>query len=361
MSVGTPEVVKLLEHYLELAKTQPWASVAVVLTGQAGQGHPDVGDGTWAGEIRLERSTLEALGLLQDRLAQNIACWMRPPQDPSLDASYVCYPVSHGPLGYDYMVWLIDAEMTRVREGAPAPLKVGFWCGRDAERRMHSDRRRMWLDNVFRPMLPMIGAVEDERAIYGHCKEVYVPRDIVAAYHRGEKVPKLKPRIPVPYHGAVTITLREAEHGATRNSRVSDWLQFADWVQARVPAVIIVRDTAKADDPVPGFSTSPRASRDLDYRFALYEGAAINLFVSNGPCGFAFFGSRPGLVFAEPPTGDGSGEFWNTPEHWHECHGIKVGEQFPWCRKDQRYVWKADTYENIVAAWNETMAQARAA
>jgi len=52
--------------------------------------------------------------------------------DETLDASHVCYKRRHtGPLGFDFIYWLVDAEMTRVREGAPAPLKVAFWCGQE--------------------------------------------------------------------------------------------------------------------------------------------------------------------------------------------------------------------------------------
>ncbi len=348
MTVGTPEVIELLETYLELAKNQRWGSVAIALTG-----HPGVAAADFAGDISLEMATLEALGLLHGRLAANIACWKRPPQDPGLDASYVCYPVANGPLGFDFLVWLIDAEMTRVRAHASGPLRVGFWLGKDAERRMHSDRRRMWLENVFRPLLPMIGAIEDERAIYGHCKEVYVPRDIVAAARCGEKVPRLRPRLPAKYHGLVTITLREAEHGTTRNSNLGAWQAF---VKLHCPDAFFIRDTANADEPMPGFNVDPRASRDLDYRMSIYEGASVNLFVSNGPSGLAVFGSRPYLIFMQP-SGD---EDWSTPEAFVGGHGIKFGEQWPWSRSDQRIVWALDTYENIVNAWTQ-LKQASAA
>jgi hypothetical protein len=67
------------------------------------------------------------------------------------------------------------------------------------------------------------------------------------------------------------------------------------------------------------------------------------------------FGSKPCLLF-QNPHGDDNDEAWNSPERFEQWHGIKVGEQYPWCRSDQRCVWKPDTYDNLVTAWNETAA-----
>ena len=67
------------------------------------------------------------------------------------------------------------------REGAPGPLKVGFWLGRDGKTGVGTPARRRAFDNVVRSALPLIGAVEDNRAILGRAKHYYASRDIVAA------------------------------------------------------------------------------------------------------------------------------------------------------------------------------------
>src|SRR5215467_3553685 len=246
-----PEIVGLLEAYLRLARDNSFAHVAISMVG-----HPGIAVADFAGEISLEESQQEAMGILRRRLDASVENWSFPAQDESLDASFVRYNVANGPLGFDFLCWLIDAEMTRIREGAPAPLKVAFWCGRSPELIMSSDKRSMWLDNVFRPALALIGAVEDERAIFGRNKPVFVARDIVAASIAGETVPKFKSPVGSPASpGAVTITLREAAHDAHRNSAADEWKKFCRYLEGNGERVIVVRDTAKAYQPFDTFET----------------------------------------------------------------------------------------------------------
>jgi hypothetical protein len=343
---SAPEVIELLEVYLKAAKERPFGHVAIAMVG-----YPDIACIDWAGDIDLERASHEALGVLHGGIAGSIANWTLPPRDESLDASYVCYNVANGPLGFDFLLWLINAEMTRIRSGAPAPLKVGFWLGLDKDDRMNRDQRRMWLENVFRPLLPMLGAVEDERALKGRSHEDYVLRDLVDAVRAGEKAPILKSPISCPEKGHVTITLREKAGDKIRNSNLNSWIRFANWLKNAGENVIIVRDTECANIPLAGLRIEPKASFDLQYRMALYESAKTNLFVENGPIGLAFFGEFPWISFFKV---DDDSEFVRTTAFWDTCYHMKPGDQLPWSRKDQRIVWQADTYENLVSAWEQT-------
>ena len=343
---SNPEVIELLEAYLETARKHRFGHVAISMVA-----HPNVCARDYAGDISLELGQRDVLATLHGLIDASIKNWTPPPRDESLDASYVRYNIANGPLGFDFLTWLIDAEMTRIRADAPAPLKVGFWLGKDADDRMNRDRRRMWLDNVFRPMLKLIGAVEDSTAIAGRCKEVFVPRDIVTASRAGEAVPMLKPILPWPSHGHVTITLREAAHSPHRNSSAA-WLVFASHLAHRGEEIIFVRDTAKAQDPVPGFRTCHEASHDLETRMALYAAAKTNLFVSNGPASLCFYSRAPWMAFITAQAEDQQ-ENCNSPNFWRESFAMNPGEQFPWSAPDQRLVWKRDTYENLLSAWNE--------
>lgn len=345
---SAPEVIALLETYLAAARQHRFGHVAIAMVG-----HPNVAAADFAGEIALELSQQEALGLLRARLDQSIANWSLPPRDDSLDAGHVCYNLANGPLGFDFLVWLVDAEMTRRRENAPGPLKVAFWLGRDAEDRINQDRRRSWLDNVFRPLLPMLGAVEDSTAMLGRSKAVFVTHDIVAAAKAGEAVPQLslpgrRTHKPRPY---VTITLRESSHWPHRNSNLPAWLQFAAHLEKNGERVVFVRDTERADEPLEGFMTSSFASRNMRARHELYERSKANLFVSNGPAALALFGNRPWLQFVDVES-DGSSYAPNTARFWAEQAGVAPGEQYPWSRPDQRLVWAPDTFHNIMTAWN---------
>ena len=330
-------VIELIELYLKTAKEQRWDHVAIAMTA-----YPNLAACDYAGDVALELAQRDALTLLRGKVQESIDNWSLPDRDETLDASYACYSIVNAPIGYDFITWLIDQEMIRVREGAPAPLKVGFWQGR-----MHLDRQRSrWLENVFRPALKLIGAVEDKKAVYGRHKPLYVARDIVAAVKAGEKTPVLRSTIEPFMLNHVTITLREAVYDPHRNSNLPAWLKFAKYLTDKGEAVIFVRDTDKAEERLVDFQTCPKASRDLDVRMSLYENAKANLFVQNGPAGLAWYSKAPWLQFE-----DAGNDSVFTPLWWKMSQGINPGEQFPWSAENQRMVWKSDTYENLVSAW----------
>lgn len=336
---STPEVIELLEAYLETAKTHSFGSVAISMVG-----YPNIAACDYAGDIALELAQRDALCLLHGKLQSSIDDWSLPAHDETLDQSHVVYNVRNGPLGFDFLIWLVEAEMIRVRAGAPAPLKVAFWLGKSGK--LTPDRQH-WLNALFRPALRFIGAVEDERAMRGHHKPLYVPRDIVAAVRAGESVPRFHTSTPSPYPGAVTITLREAAHDTSRNSNLEAWLAVAHVLEREGDDVVFVRDTARAHESLSGFTTCPQASIDLDARLALYQAAKANLFVTNGPVGLVMFGNSPWLEWCDPKHS----ECFAIP--WRDAHGISMGEQFPWSLPTQRIIWQPDTYANIVAAWND--------
>ena len=353
-SSANVETVELLEKYTELARENGFSSVGVVVVC-----HPGYAAVEFAGDLSLQQGTLEGVGQLQFELQQSIANYKLPERDESLDASYVCYDCCRGPLGFDFLNWLIDAEMTRIREGAPKPLKVGFWTGRSDE--IIGDekvyyRRQHWLKNVFRPLLQMIGAVEDAKALRGKQKQVYVPRDICAAARAGEPVPRLlAPDVEMP-RGAITITLRESCYWTHRNSNLQAWVQFALDLKRQGERVIFVRDTERADEQLDDWETCPLASKNILARFALYENSRANLFVSNGPATLALYGSKPWLQFT-PVEPDGSAFMGNTKQFWAKSMGVPVGEQFPWSENDQRMVWltEPETYDSIKWAYEQWM------
>ena len=149
----------------------------------------------------------------------------------------------------------------------------------------------------------------------------------------------------------VTITLREALHDSPRNSRIEEWLRFASYLQDVCgERVVILRDTSKADEPLAAFETCPSASRNLHVRLALYAQSKCNFFVSNGPVTLAMFSEVPYIFMNEILDYSDSG---NKTESWALYHGTNPGDQVPWVKPNQRIVWKAETYENMIAAWDE--------
>ena len=344
---STPEVIHLLESYLTTAKNGEFQSVAIAMVGR-----PNLAAADFAGEFAMEPACKEVAKFLVKRMELSIDNWTLPPRDENLDASHHCYSVVNGPLGFDFLVWLVDAEMIRLREGAPGPLKIGLWCGADPQVTLNREYRAHWRNAVFRPALALIGAVEDDAAVYGWRNENYTSRDICAGARRGERVPLFKARRPrrVP-PGTVTITLREADHWPHRNSNFEAWHRFACRLRDEGRHVIFVRDTAKAREEIEGFATDQLASTDLDARMALYERADANLFVSNGPATLAIFSDRPWMQLIPLENEENPAYSPNTRKFWKDHMGVEVGSQYPWATPQQRLVWCTDSYDNIVEAW----------
>jgi len=215
---------------------------------------------------------------------------------------------------------------------------------------------------VVRPMLGLVGAVEDDGSLLGRFKELFVTRDIVQAAEAGEPVPRLRAsegaaaQVSGLLAGVkpVVITLREAEHWPHRNSNVEAWLQFADWLKAQGELVIFVRDTAKAMLPL-SHPTYPAASIDIDIRTALYAAAKAHLGVSNGPATIPWFLDIPSLLFLDVKPDDYPYQP-NTARFLREQMGLEVGGQFPWLRPDQRFVWAPDNFHDIFVAWRQWIA-----
>jgi hypothetical protein len=41
-----------------------------------------------------------------------------------------------------------------------------------------------------------------------------------------------------------------------------------------------------------------------------------------------------------------------TADFWKTYQGIEVGEQYPWSNPNQRIVWEAPTFKNLIEAWD---------
>lgn len=360
---GNADVVAALEHFLAKAREGRMAYISMF-----GLTEPAHVLSYFGGSIEELPRAWKVAGEQREMMIDQIRKRERPPQDMSLGVDYVCFNACSAPLSFDFLAWMVDAEMTRVRTGAPFPLKVHFWFGKDNvdDPRLTSDSapglglpaRKIMLENVCRPMLKLIGAVEDLKAIGGWFTAVCTTRGVVEAAKAGEPVPKFKSPLPPPIFGQyVTITLREAVDWPHRNSNIDAWMKFAFYLRGEGERVIFVRETGEADVTLDAFGTSPKASKDLLYRMALYNGARANLFVSNGPASLAWFSDKPWLMFTEVEQ-EGLETTYkpNTPKAWRENMGIEVGQQWPWSKPNQRIIWQKDDYETIVEAWRNFIA-----
>lgn len=137
----------------------------------------------------------------------------------------------------------------------------------------------------------------------------YSQRDLIAQCKRGFKVPRLKSVLP-PSDAEYTITLRNEGRMPTRNSNQVAWREFAAEIDARI---------------IPDYEDEPI---DLHKRMALYAGAKMNFFVTNGPVQLCFLSEYPAMGF----------DVQNSPPQ-----GIEPGGQYPWLIPGlHRQIWEPD-------------------
>jgi hypothetical protein len=346
---GNKEVIAMMKKWLGEARKGQLMTAAVAVC----DGTDDVGI-SYAGDPGVFPQVITGLNMLSQELGHKHRKRQPTERNEGLDSSFHEYNLAVDANNWDFLVWLIDAEMRRIREDAMPPLKIAFTHEDDI-----SETARQFVENVYRPLLPLIGAVEDPRAIGGRRNASLTPYQISLAARRGEKVPTLQAsednrravRHNLNGRYPITITLREAKHWPKRNSNVPDWVRFARDLQAKGEHVIFVRDTCRANEPLEDFETWPHASFKVATRMALYQEAKVNLFVSNGPAGLGLFSDRPYLYFLRVYK-DKEYEA-NNPDWWVRANGIGEGEQWPWAMPEQRMIWKADSYENLSEAWEQ--------
>jgi hypothetical protein len=149
----------------------------------------------------------------------------------------------------------------------------------------------------------------------------------------------IRRRFGGPY---TTITLREAEYWPARNSNRAAWYALARELQWMGMPAVIVPDTYGAG--LQGHQNLPQASWDVDLRLALYEGAALNLGVVNGPMVLCMFAAkRPPYIIFQKPDETSPG----TQESFMMAQGFKPGDAYTpngWA------LWEDDTPENVLRA-----------
>lgn len=140
---------------------------------------------------------------------------------------------------------------------------------------------------------------------------------MVAFWKSGGRFKRLR-SVKFPGNMRYTVTLRKTQRAPKRDSDESVWLPFAQEISA-----FVIKDYE--DEPI-----------HLHDRMALYAGAEMNFFVSNGPGVLCSFTEYPCMLF-------------NT-KHARESlmgDGLKDGDQYPWMLPNQRAIWEEATAESL--------------
>jgi hypothetical protein len=362
---GNDNVLKVIEHIKAIAQQGRTNAIAIIHADSSGV------DSCYVAQSGISESWLNlGLDLAKNGMMKKLTSRQSPVANTevhgSIKANKVIFNAANLTLGYDFLAWLMAAEMRRIKHGIEEPLEVGFAVGSDFRDKPQDPMLlkqhnfdHMMMDNVCLPLVGMMGGKPaqkvDETFLWPPSSCF---RDAVELFNEGIPIPRVAhdsaSALAMAKHtGVVTITLREAAHwGDVRNSDLEVWMRVGKWLEERGETVLFVRDTAKASEPLPGFRTEPMASTDINCRAALYAVAKANLFISNGPATLDWFcGDAASLTFI--PLSETDGYKCSQRDWWEPNHGIRAGDQFPWFPPYKKIVWEQPTFEGVTRAYEE--------
>lgn len=231
----------------------------------------------------------------------------------------VVYRLSDRVAGFDYFSWLI---MERSRGATEIVLDTR----NPATRKWSADKVAQRIESILAPgpalagMRCSFGEIGDMGPTEGYCGP------LVALAKTGAVLPRLK-SVKLAGGARYTITMRNEERAPSRNSDPKVWGEFAKEIGALI---------------IPDYGDAPIHLHD---RMALYAGAEMNFFVTNGPVMLGFLSEYPTMGFdvAESP-----------PKHvgldWQN------GEKYPFLLPQHRQFYERPTAEFIrerFYAWRE--------
>ncbi len=225
------------------------------------------------------------------------------------------YELSRRIAGFDFFVWL-------VMQRAYGAERVCFDPSNPKTSKLTLAETTMRYDSILKPGPALLG-MDSFEGTDGVQYGPYTQPQLCQLVRGGLKIPRLKSPLPKGKE-RYTVTLRNFRRFTNRNSREADWRTFAEEIGARV---------------IPDYEEQ---AIDLHERLALYEGAEMNFFVTNGPVMLCFLGEAPAMGF----------DVQNSPPK-----GVEPGEGYPFLLPQHRQIWEPDTLENIrkhFRAWEKS-------
>ena len=282
------------------------------------------------------------------------------------------YDLEIGPVSYDFVVFLVKAELERKRIGAdrlhvvivPGAGPGGF---RDKSKFYdeHEAKFRLW--NICIPACALIGASVTLAADWAQAgllasrsgagvwpvdwdrQTLRTRPHLVGSLITAAKVGTPIPRLQASAHArrvvrklfagrsVVTMTQRHTYLSA-RNTVPTEWRKAQEHISGRGFAVLDINDVGVALAKGGGF-----AELSIDLRMAVYQEAALNLQANNGAASLCWFSEKPYRMF-DAGVGD-------TREEWRglfEDQGLPWGASWPWVTPHQRIVYERSTAEVII-------------
>lgn len=226
------------------------------------------------------------------------------------------YPLSRYLTCFNFFEWLLQAQ-------AYGAKKVVF-----DTRGMRRDKwplgvSRRRFESICLPGPALIGLPHEVIEVWDgrahNARDIAQPggAPLVAFWKAGRRFKRLRSVRPAGKE-RYTVTLRKTQRAPARDSDDLVWREFA----AEIGALVI-----------PDYDEKPI---HLHERVALYAGAQMNFFVSNGPGVLCSFTEYPCMLFN---TVDARGSLL--------ADGLADGAQYPWMVANQRAIWEKATPESL--------------
>jgi hypothetical protein len=156
----------------------------------------------------------------------------------------------------------------------------------------------------------------------------------------------------------VTITLRQYNWDPIRNSKVDEWIKFAQFVKEKGYTPVFVPDTDacfEQDPRLDEFIVFEATCWNLGIRMALYEGVDLNFFSHNGTAAIAILNKNAASISMKQMA---PGSITSTAEVFTK-RGVSVGQKTYDFFNDhfQKISWEDDTFENICEEFNRFLAE----
>lgn len=281
------------------------------------------------------------------------------------------YDLAVGPVSFDFIPFLIRAEMAREDAGCDrlhvviVPAQNGVDGMFRDKRNLYDEHEMHWrLWNLVIASCRLVRAHvtlatdwdQANRLATADCfppawahqtlqDKPYLMWPILDAARAGRKIPRLQASEHARRHvrayfesfgkPVVTITNRNT-YEATRNTK-DDALALAAAMRENF-AVVMVDDTA--DELARGYGYG---GINIDLRMAMYECATMNIVGNNGPAVLLWFSDAPywHMNAAMP--------FKHWRKFWEEHIGLDVGaeQQLPWAGRNQTLIYKPMSVESI--------------
>lgn len=222
------------------------------------------------------------------------------------------YQLSKKIAGFDFYPWL-------VMQAAAGATEIVFDITKPSTSKWPYDTVMKRFASILAPGPALLGLPSSIGSEGNPNLAPYHQADLVRLSYQGVKFPRLKSVLPAGKE-KYTVTIRRTQRSAGRNSNEAAWLEFA----AEIDALVI-----------PDYDDEPL---HLHERMALYAGAEMNFFVTNGPVMLCFLSEYPAIGFCvnDSPM---------------DRFGVPYGERYPFLLPQHHQIYESDTLENIRKNW----------